>query len=343
MKDVVLLADPKTSAWDFANKIKDYIKEKKEKEISLLKLEMTRFRDKENLPYVPENIRKKDVYFIQSPNKHPNNWWVELLLVKDLCLSASVNSLSFVLSNMRYSRQDRKHRSRVPVSSRALANSISPGLQRIITMDLHSPQIQNAYPANVPLDNLHSFPEAVKYLRQNHFGDLENLVLVSPDAGGVHRTMSYMKKLIYANADDQFNHAMTGKGSSLAFHNYSFAMISKIREKPGEIEKMILTGDVKDKNVLIVDDIYDSCGTSIEAGKLLREEGAKKLLVYATHGLFTKGTKEILENFDIVMTSNTHYKPSKNNGNIEIIDMTPIFAEAIYRAQEGLSISKLFD
>lgn len=332
MKDVVLLADPKTSAWDFAKNVKDYIFKTKEKEVHLYNLEMNRFRDKENMPYVPENIRQKDVFLIQSSNKNPNDWLAELILIKDLCLSASVDSLSFVLPNMRYSRQDRKHCSRVPISSRAVADSISPGLKRIITMDLHSPQIQNAYPANVPLDNLHSFPEVVKYLIKNHPSDLENLVVISPDVGGAERANSFYKRLIRAeNLLD------------LKKDNYSLAIISKMRDKPGSIEGMTLIGDVKDKNVLLVDDIFDSCGTSIKAGNLLKEKGAKKLLGYATHGLFTEGTEDILETFDVVMTSNTHYKKKKNNGNIEIIDMAPTFAEAIYRAQEGLSISKLFE
>jgi ribose-phosphate pyrophosphokinase len=329
MKDVVLLADPKTPAWDFAKNIQDYILKTKEEEVHLYNLEITPFGNKEILPYVPGNIRKKDVYLIQSSNKNPNDWLVELILIKDLCLSASVNSLSFVLPNMDYSRQDRKHMSRVPISTRAVANAISPGLSRIITMDLHSAQIQNAYPANVPFDNLHSFPEVVNYLVKNHYSDLENMAIVAPDVGGASRANSFLKRLAKAGGD--FNK-----------RDYSLVLISKMRDKPGSVEEMLILGDVKDKNILIVDDIYDSCGTSVKAGEKLREKGAKKLLTYATHGLFTKGTKCILENFDSVMTSNTHYAPKEGDGNIEVIDVAPTFAEAIYRAQKGLSVSRLF-
>ena len=182
MKDVVLLADPNAPSWNFAKKIHDYIKDNKEVEIPVVPLNVQIFRNKEIMPFIDENIRKKDVYFIHSSNEHPNDWWVELLLVKDLCLSASVKSLSFVLPNMFYSRQDRKTRSRVPVSTRALGESISPGLKRVITIDLHSPQIQNAYPQNVPVDNLYSFPEVVKYIIKNHFDVLKDLVVISPDA-----------------------------------------------------------------------------------------------------------------------------------------------------------------
>lgn len=329
MKDIVLLADPKTSAWDFAKKIQDYILDVKKQKVDMQELVMKEFRDYENMPEINENIRRKDVYLIQSSNKHPNNWWTELLLTKDLCLSADVNSLSLVLPYMRYTRQDRKHKSRVPISTRALANSISPGLKRIITMDLHSPQIQNAYPAEVPLDNLHSFPEVVKYLRKNHPNDLENLAVVSPDAGGMTRTNAFLKRLIKSETVNSIN------------ENYSFAIISKIRDTTGTIEDMFLAGDVRDKNVLIIDDIYDSCGTVIKAGELLKKNGAKRLLTYATHGLFTRGTKDVTDAFDVVMTSNTHY--NNENEGVEIIDVTPTFAEAIYRAQKGLSVSKLFE
>jgi ribose-phosphate pyrophosphokinase len=330
MKDVVLLADPKTSAWDFAIKIHDYIKRTKEKEIPLDKLEIIKFNNKEILPHVPENIRKKDVYYVQSSNKNPNDWLVELILIKDLCTSADVNSLIYVLPFMNYSRQDRKDRSRVPISTRAIADVISPGLKRIITMDMHSAQTENAY--HIPLDNLHSFPNLVDYLGNNHKSDLENLVIASPDVGGGSRAKALFKRI--SRLDN----------SEVKTPNKSFAIIFKTRDKPGSVEDMILIGDVKDKNVLVIDDMYDTCKTNILASTLLRKNGAKKLLTYATHGLFTKGTDEILKAYDVVMTSNTHYHPRKNKDNgIEIIDMSPTFAEAIYRAQEGLSISKLFE
>jgi ribose-phosphate pyrophosphokinase len=332
MEDVILLADPNSKAWDFSEKIHNYIKSEKDEEVPIVKLGIGIFRNKEIMPFVDDNIRKKDVYFVQSSNKNPNDWWVEMLLVKDLCLSASVRSLSFVLPNMDYSRQDRKTRSRVPISARALAKSLySNKTERIITLDLHSPQIQGFYDESIPIDNLYSFPTVVEYIRKNHYSDLENLVVVSPDAGGVDRAMSFLKRLINANEKDENK------------HNYSFAFTHKLRSKPGEIDKMFFIGDVKDKDVIIIDDMYDSCGTVIESKDLLKQNGAKKSLVYASHGLFTKGTKDILQNFDIVMTSNTQYIPSELDGKIEIIDMAPLFAEAIYRAQKGLSISKLFD
>jgi ribose-phosphate pyrophosphokinase len=233
---------------------------------------------------------------------------------------------------MDWSRQDRKDKSRVPISARALAKALtSDKTERIITMDMHSPQIQGFYPASIPIDNLYSFPEVVKHIREKHFSDLENMVIVSPDAGGVGRGMSFLKRMIDANKTDSVK------------HDYDFAFTHKLRSKPGEVGKMWFVGDVRDKNVLIVDDILDSGGTLIESGKKVRENGAKKVMVYSTHGLFTEGTKCVLDNFDVVMGSNTHDIPKEADGKVEIIDMAPSFAEAIYRAQKGISISEMFD
>ena len=333
MKDVVLLADPKTSAWEFAEKIHDYILNTKEKETKLDKLEMSIFGDGEILPHVVDNIRKKDVYLIQSSNKNPSVWLTELVLTKNLCLKADVNSLSLVLPYMRFARQDRKHKSRVPISTRAIADAISGGVKRIITMDLHSPQIENAYPENVALDNLQSFPELVRYLRENKASYLENLTVVSPDVGGAGRANSLYKRLI-----------KTEKDFEESKEKYSIAIMSKFRDKPGSVENMFLIGNVDKRNVLVVDDILDSGGSGIKAADLLRKKGAQKLMFYATHGLFTKGIENVLKSYDLVMTSNTHYKlKNKDAGKIEIIDMAPTFAEAIYRSQEGLSVSKLFE
>src|SRR4030042_2288071 len=328
MDGVVLLADPKSKAWEFAVKIREYIQSQRHESSPLWEVCMDFFNNKEIDMYIPENIRKKHVYFIHDSTKPPQQWWVEMLLLKDLVLSASAESLSFVLPNMMYSRKDRKDKSRVPISARALARTISPNLKRIITMDLHAPQVQGFYPENIPLDNLYSFPEVARYLLQKHGNEFEKLVVVSPDAGGVHRAKSFLKRLEKYNLD---------------FPNekeFSFAMINKTRPRSGEIENMQLVGDVLNKDVLIVDDIIDTGGTLCKAAELLKRHGARKIFCYATHGLFTRGTQEILSHFDRVMTSNTHY--SENMG-VERIDVSQLFAETIYRAQKGFSVSNLFE
>jgi len=319
MENVILLADKSTKAWDFALKIRDHIKEEHCVEIPVEEVLVTHFRNGEQRLEIPRNLRMKDVYFIHDSSKNPQEWWVELLLLKDLCLSSSASSISFVLPNMLYSRQDRKDRPHVPVSARALAASLSPHLARIITMDLHASQIQAFYPENIPLDNLYSAPQVVKYLKEHPLVDLGDTVILSPDAGGAKRAESFAKRL----------------GSP-----HPIALIDKRRVNAGIVEKMRLVGDVNGKDVFIVDDIIDSGGTLIAAATELKENGARKIYCYGTHGIFTKGTAELKAAFDRVITSNTHYQ---ERDGIEVVDVSPVFAEAIYRAQKGLSISELFE
>ena len=318
MEEVVLLADENSKSWDFAKKIQSYIWIEKGEEVKLYNVPISLFRNKEIQINPPENIRKKEVYFIQDSSKDPQQWWIELLLIKDMVLGASASSLTFVLPNMLYSRQDRKVRSRVPISARALASSISSGICRIITMDLHAPQIQGFYPETTPLDNLYSAPEAVNYLKRKELFDPEKIVVVSPDVGGASRAESFAKR-------------MNSK--------YPIAMIDKRRIKAGEVAEMRLVGDVSDRDVLIVDDLIDSGGTLCAAARLLKEKGAKKLFCYATHGLFTRGVSELSLCFEKIFTSNTHHQTGEG---IEVIDVSSVFAEAIYRAQKGLSLSQLF-
>jgi ribose-phosphate pyrophosphokinase len=331
MNGVVLLADSKSKSWGFAEKIKNYIRNEKADDVSLLDYSLKHHRNGEERLYVPENVRRKEIFFVQDSTISPQNWWVELMATKDLLLSASAESVSYVLTDMYYSRQDKKDQSRTPILARNLARTISPNLKRIITMDLHAPQIQGFYPENMPLDNLYSFPLAVSHLRKNHFEDLENLVIVSPDSGGAGRVRAFTNRLRKANEGDQTK------------HNYSKGFITKERIEAGEIESMELVGEVNGKNILLVDDIIDSGNTLLKAADLLKEQGAKKLFCYGTHGLFTEGTENLTNKFDTVMTSNTHYWDKENLPGVEVIDISSLFAEAIYRAQNGLPISSLFD
>ncbi len=322
MDGLVLLADRGSKAWDFAIKIQRYILEKGEEAI-LYNVPLSHFRNKEIQFESTENLRKKDVYFIQDSSKNPQEWWIELLLLKDMVLSSSASSLTFVLPNLLYSRQDRKDKSRMPISARALAESLSPGLKRIITMDLHSEQIQGFYPSTTPLDNLRSFPEVVKYLTKIYEEEFKNLLIVSPDAGGVPRAKAFLGKI------EKF----TGNPSEIAF-------MIKERSKRGEVGEMRYIGpDPFGKNILIVDDIFDSGNTMCKSSKLLKGKGARKIFGYATHGLFTEGKEKLRENFDSFFTSNTHYQ---EDNFVKIIDVSPVFAEAISRIQKGDSISELF-
>lgn len=322
MDGVILLADPKTTAWNFASKIQNYILTEKEiNELPLQEVSFKYFRNQEINTHIPKNVRKKDVYFVHDSNKNPQEWLIELLFLKDALLRASARSITFVLPDLCYSRQDRKDRPHVPISAKVVADAISPGLSRIITMDLHADQIQGFYPSTCPVDSLHSFREVGKYFEKKPLCDLENLVIVSPDVGGAKRAKSFSQKMEIKNP---------------------IAIVYKERSGQGEIGEMTLVGKVKGKEVFLVDDIIDSGKTLCEATKLLKKEGATNVSCYGTHGIFTEGTT-YLKDMKRILTSNTHYREENEILGIEVVDMSPIFAEAIYRAQNGLSISSLFD
>ena len=321
----ILLAGKGSYAFGFAEKIQKYFKEEKGVEVPLREVDISHFGNKEIKMNILENVRKKDVYFIHDSNKNPQEWWVELLLLKDLLFNSSAESITFVLPDMMYSRQDRKEKPHVPISARALAYSISSGIRRVITMDLHAPQIQGFYPQEVPLDNLYSFPVVVQHLKEFHPDYLKDLVIVSPDIGGTHRARAFLSRIEKENNGEQ---------------KPSFAIIDKTRLSPGVVGEMRLIGEVAGKDVLLIDDMIDSGGTLVKAGKLLKEKGAKRIICYATHGLFIEGTEKIKSVYDSVMTSNSHQQTDEK---VEVVDVSHLFAEAIYRAQNGLSISKLFE
>jgi ribose-phosphate pyrophosphokinase len=324
MVQAILLSDKNSNAWVFSKKIQNYIKQEKGYDFELYELSLEKFRNNELNLFGVSNLRGKSVYYVADSSKSPNDWWAELLLVKDLVLNASAQSLSFVLPDMYYSRQDRKNEPRVPISARAVANSISSGIKRIITMDLHAAQIQGFYPSNVPVDNLYSFPVVAKYILEKYPEELKNLQIISPDAGGVDRAKSFRKRL----------------GRLTPQNDYDIGFMIKQRPRAGEVGNIKYIGeDYRGKNILIIDDIVDSGGTLSINAEMLRKGGANKIFCYATHGLFTKGEEILNSQFDKVFTSNTRY----NGNGVEVIDITPLFAEAIYRAEKNESVSELFE
>lgn len=319
MNNVVLLADKDSPSWNFAEKIKEHIKTDCKIDIPLLGVQVSYFRNKEIEMHVPTNLRKKSIYFVHDSSKNPQEWWVQLLLLKDLLIRASAGDITFVLPSMMYSRQDRKHKPHVPISAKSVADTISGGVERIITMDLHAPQIQGFY--NIPLDNLYSFPDVCNYSRSNT-PDLEDFVIVSPDAGGVDRAKAFAKR---------FN------------SRFPIAFVEKRRSGPGEVDEMYLIGEVSNKNIFVVDDIIDSGNTLVEVAKVLKSKDAKKLLCYGTHAIFSDNADErLLNSYERVMVSDTIPYSGKMKG-IEVISVAKTFGEAIYRTHQGLSISELFD
>jgi len=316
MKESVILADPNSKAWPFAQKVYDIIA-RYEPNFSLKKIEMIKFADGENHVFILKNVRGKRCYFIHDSSRHPNDWLVELMLVNDALKRASADTVHDILPYMKYSRQDRKDKSRVPISARVIADSIGYRADRVMTTDLHADQIQGFY--NKPFDNLYAFPTLIEYLTKKYPEFLENCVIVSPDAGGVARARAFAKKL-----------------------NKEIAIIDKRRERPNEIAEMRIIGDVNGKNAILVDDMLDTGGTLMSACKALKKEGAIKVFACCTHGLFSNGAAEQLPKvLDRVIVTDSI--PNGEREGIDYVSLTELYAEAIRRTDKGQSISELYD
>jgi len=324
MNKVVLLADPKSNAWGFADKIREFLSQEKKFNVPLEVVNVRYFPNQEVDLEVPKNVREKDVYFVHDSTKNSQEWWVELLCLSNLLHLASANNINYVLPDMKYSRQDRKPKSRVPITANALAFSLAqyPRIKKIFTMDLHSPQIQGFYAPLIALETLPSSPSLVAFLREKSgISDLEDMVVVAADKGDVERTEDLCTRLKLKNPP---------------------ANIYKQRELDGsrKIKKMELIGNVRGKKVLIPDDIIDSGKTICNAGNLLLENGATELNCYGTHGWFSNGTEALTNCFNRIIVSNTHNKDYGEK--IQVMDVTPIFAKAIHNAQTGESVSELY-
>jgi len=266
-----------------------------------------------------ENVRGADVFVVQSLTEEINFHIMELLLMADAFKRASARRITAVIPYYAYARQDRKDRPRVPISSRLLADLLeTAGFSRILTIDLHANQIQGFF--NVPVDNLMALPIFVSYFNKLN---LKDLVIVSPDAGGVERARMFSKQI----------HA-------------GLAIGDKRREKANVAEIMHIIGDVKGKNVIIVDDIIDTAGTLYETIKALKKNGAKSIYALCTHGIFSGRAIEKIENSPVEKIFVSDTIPLKNDklksNKIEVLSVSKLFAEAIDSIHEETSVSKLF-
>ena len=288
-------------------------------EIPLGKINIHKFSDGELHPTFEENIRNEDVYIIQSTNTPAENLW-ELLLMLDAAKRASAKSVVAVLPYFGYGRQDRKDRPRVPISSRLVLDLITAvGVDRIITMDLHSPQIQGF--ANVPFDHLYSRIVLLDLLKSFGYNQTTGVVL-SPDIGSANMSQSYAKKL-----------------------NIGFALIDKRRPKPNMAEIANLVGDLKNKNVIIIDDMIDTAGTICNAAKTAIDKGAKTVIAVATHPVLSGDSIKKLKNSPInkVYVCDTIKLTKKQKFNkLEIISVADVFGESIKRIDSGTSLSSMF-
>jgi ribose-phosphate pyrophosphokinase len=280
-----------------------------------------RFADMEVFVEVQENVRGEDMFVIQSTSYPANDNLMELLIIIDALKRASARRITAVIPYFGYARQDRKVGSRTPISAKLVANLITEaGAHRVLTVDLHAGQIQGFF--DIPTDNLYAVPVMVKDI-QDYLGS-NNLMVVSPDVGGVVRARALAKRL----------------GADLA-------IVDKRRERAGESEVMNIIGDVKGRVCLLVDDIVDSGGTICNAAEALIEQGAKEVCAYATHGVLSGGAVARIQNSKLKSMVITDSISATNEvlkcSNIRRISIAPLIGEAIHRINSEESVSSLFD
>jgi len=310
-----IIANPDGEAWEYAQRIYDELS-KRDDRFELNKAIIKRFRDGEIKPKIEKNIRERKCFFIHDSNLPPAEWFLQLCLVNEALANSSAYKIVDVLPYLKFSRQDRTDESRVSISAKVIADAIGVYADRVLTIDVHNPAIQGFY--NIPFNSLYSFPTVAMHLRTQHPEILENLVPMSPDEGGIKRTLSFGKFL----------------GLETMAAGY------KVRKLEGEVERLEILGDVNGKKVILVDDMIDSGGTLIKAAQKAREKGATEVYAYATHGLFTEGTEKVTRCFNRLFVGDTRKQPSGIDA--EIIPFSQLMAEAIYRTSIGESLSELF-
>ena len=288
--------------------------------IPLGEVEIKDFSDGEIYVAFKENIRNEDVFIIQSTNP-PSNNILELLLMLDAAKRASARKVIAVIPYFGYARQDRKDSPRVPISSKLILDMIiAAGVDRIITMDLHSPQIQGFI--NIPFDHLYSRIALLDHVKKMELDEQDGVVL-SPDIGSAPMSQSYAKKL-----------------------GMHFALIDKRRYAPNKAEVMHLIGDLDKKDVLIIDDMIDTAGTTVNAAEAAIKNGARSVTAVATHALLSGNACEKIENSVInklIVTDTVDIPNEKKIAKMEVVTVANVFAEAIERVYKGKSVSELFE
>ncbi len=289
--------------------------------LPLMRASIRRFSDLEVFCEIQENVRGEDVFVIQSTSYPANDNLMELLVTLDALKRASARRVTAVLPYFGYARQDRKSGPRTPISAKLVANLITAaGANRVLTLDLHAGQIQGFF--DIPLDNLYAEPVLREDIERRFDG--EDVMIVSPDVGGVFRARSMAKQL---NAD--------------------LSIIDKRRERAGESEVMNIIGDVKGRRCILIDDIVDSAGTLCNAAVALKAAGASSVAAYATHGVLSGGAvaRVTASPIDILVTTDSIQATEavRVARNIKQLTIAPLIAEAMRRIAEEHSVSSLFD
>ncbi|MGB8951903.1 MAG: ribose-phosphate pyrophosphokinase [Candidatus Aminicenantales bacterium] len=296
-----------------AEEIAQYLK------IELGKCVLEKFRDGEIHFYIDENVRGEDVFVIQSGSFDANFHLMELFLMIDALKRASAERVTAVMAYYCYARQDWKDRPRVPISARLVADLVeASGADRVLTMDLHSPQIQGFF--SIPVDNLMAAPVIAKYVQSL---ELKDLTVVSPDAGGVGRARIFAKRM-----------------------EAKLAIIDKRRPAPNEAQVLHVIGEVRNQNVVIFDDMVDTAETLVLSAEALKAEGAKRILAACTHPVLSREAIQKIEASPIeqLIVSNTIplMETSRSCAKVVVLSMAELFGEAMRRINEGSSVSSLF-
>ncbi|MHC9509834.1 ribose-phosphate pyrophosphokinase [Kangiella sp. M94] len=314
MSDLMLFSGNATP--DLAKRISNYLN------VPLGKAHTERFSDGECSVEILENVRGKDVFIIQSTCAPTNDNLMELIIMADALKRASAKRITAVIPYYGYARQDRRVRSaRVPISAKVVADMISGvGFDRVLTVDLHADQIQGFF--NIPVDNVYATPVLLEHIQSNIAG--QNLMVVSPDVGGVVRARAIAKRL-----DDA-----------------DLSIIDKRRPRANEVSVMNIIGDVSGRDCVIVDDMVDTAGTLCQAAQALKDHGAKSVFAYATHAVLSgKAISNINgSSLDRLVVTNTIplSKEAQECDRIEILDLAPLMGESIRRVNTEESISTMF-
>ena len=313
MRRIVLVSG--SSNPSLSNEISEYL------DVPLVDPQLRRFANGEIYCEIEKNVRGSDVFLIQTLSHPVNDNLMELLIMIDALKRASAESITAVIPYYGYSRQDRKASPRTPISAKLVADMITAaGASRVVTMDIHAGQIQGFF--NIPFDNIYASPVFLNYIQNNI--SLDNLMMVSPDAGGVERVRWYAKKL-----------------------QTDIAMIDKRRTGPNVAKAMNIVGDVAGRDVIIVDDMIDTAGTLVEAAKTLRDHGAKKIYAFATHGILSGPAAERIsecKELEAVVITDTIplCDECSKVEKIKVLSTADILSKAIHRTFNHDSVSSLF-
>lgn len=291
--------------------------------VNLLDARVERFNDAEIFVEVYENVRGEDMYIIQPTSNPANDNLMELLIMVDALKRSSAARITAVIPYFGYARQDRRAKARTPITAKLVANLLTnAGIDRVLTLDLHAAQIQGFF--DIPVDNLYAAPVFALDVQHHFKGRMGDLMVVSPDVGGVARARELATRI----------------GAPLA-------IVDKRREKAGEVAEMTVIGDVSGKACIIVDDICDTAGTLCKAAQVLTDNGATEVHAYITHGVLSGPAVERVSNSvmkSLVITDSIQPSDAVRNApNIRIVPTAPMFTQAILNIWNGTSVSSLFE